>query len=222
MFQYLFSNITSAVVFLLGIVSIFSSIDGQINLAAWLVIIATFLYLLDIGTTPLPVRSKDSFEKEFESFADLVCFGVAPLVLLFVDCHLSKSFIWMALFFLYSLSVALRLARIDITRRRDLHFSGLPTNAAACFIAASVLFFNSTGLVLHPLAIKLSLLVLSVLMMSIVPYPSAINFSRFILIFMLIAFIIVFIVNRALSVWLTFLVYILFGPIFILSRRRQA
>jgi len=61
---------------------------------------------------------------------------------------------------------------------------------------------------------------LSILMISTIPYPSAINFSRFVLLFMLVTFIIIFVVNRALAVWFTFLTYIIFGPMFVLGRKR--
>lgn len=217
---HLIANMMTATAILCGLVSIFSSIGGQVTQAAWLIIVAIIMDILD-GKTARLLMPTDNFGKEFDSLADLISFGVAPVVLLYTTYNIPKSFLWVGLFFAYLMCAALRLARFNIhkSRNRYASFIGLPTTASAGFIAASVLFFSSTNMTVNPLYIKLGLLIFSILMVSIMPYPNSINIQGFLWLAAVVAFLITFIVNRPLSVWLVFTIYVILGPFFVLGRK---
>jgi CDP-diacylglycerol--serine O-phosphatidyltransferase len=184
-----------------GVASVFASIGSELEKASLFILIAIIFDALD-GTVARLTKSTSEFGKELDSLSDMVSFGVAPAVLVFVtylpaSAHLAmlsartesivgKSGSYMAI--IYVICAALRLARFNIfqSERRD-SFVGLPSPAAGGTIASFVLFLQYfepsletmrlgplASMVLGPLAILLALL-----MVSTVRYPKD-RFKHFI------------------------------------------
>jgi CDP-diacylglycerol--serine O-phosphatidyltransferase len=133
------------------------------------------------------------FGAEFDSLADVVSFGMAPalMMLFFILSPTQGRPPWFRniggfVGFVYLLCAAMRLARFNVITNPLLHrgkkdsnkdFIGLPVPAAAGTVAAVMLFLlkladadkslNKFALVLPPL-----MLLIAVLMMSTVRYPS--------------------------------------------------
>jgi len=161
-----------------GVSSVFFAIRGDYEPAAYLIILAIVLDMMD-GTVARMTNSASDFGKELDSLADMVSFGVAPAVLIYcaylaegqaLHQFLAPAGSMMASF--YVICAALRLARYNVYQadRQDL-FTGLPSPAAAGNIAGFTLFcqhfeLNVAYWVLGPFTV-----VLALLMVSTVRYP---------------------------------------------------
>lgn len=111
------------------------------------------------GTVARLLNATSSFGVEFDSLADLLAFGVAPVVLLykFLLSNLdtgpifADGFAQVALLFglgFYMLAVAVRLARYNIKSMPfgDRFFYGLPTTLVGALLAAVLLTHLKYGL----------------------------------------------------------------------------
>ncbi len=131
------------------------------------------------------------FGKEYDSIADTVSFGVAPALMVFFlilgpnsnDTYreLFRSVGWLV-GFIYLLCVAVRLARFNVLTNPLLpgvgadasskDFMGLPSPAAAGFVASLVLVLLKLELRQWAIMLVPLLLLVAVLMVSNIPYPS--------------------------------------------------
>ncbi len=176
----------------LGTMSIFASIGLEFEKAAYCIIGAIVFDALD-GTVARLTKSTSEFGKELDSLCDMVSFGVAPAVLVFMEYlpagfHLpvsphtesvvSGTGSYMAI--VYVICAALRLARFNTyqTEKRDF-FIGLPSPAAGGMLASFVLFlqYYEPSLENHQLgsfafiALGPTAVILALLMVSSVRYP---------------------------------------------------
>lgn len=180
-----------------GVSSIFAVIGGDFEKGALFILGGMIFDMLD-GFVARLTHSSSEFGKELDSLCDVVTFGIAPAVLVFVvylhELHeasplndilsartesvLGKTGSYMGI--IYAICAALRLARFNTFQsdRRD-SFVGLPSPAAGGTIAAFILFLEyfAPRLEVHqygPLAYyllgPLSVL-LALLMVSTVLYP---------------------------------------------------
>jgi CDP-diacylglycerol--serine O-phosphatidyltransferase len=135
------------------------------------------------------------FGAEFDSLADVVSFGMAPAFLMFfLILSPSQEFPWFRdiggfVGFIYLLFAAMRLARFNVITNPLLHkgkkesgkdFIGLPVPAAAMTVASLVLFIlkldeSDKSLNRYALVLPFLMLLIAVLMMSTVRYPSGKN-----------------------------------------------
>jgi CDP-diacylglycerol--serine O-phosphatidyltransferase len=125
-----------------GFHAIVSSIQGEYGFAGALIGIAILLDTLD-GRVARFANASSDFGKEFDSLADQVSFGVAPMVLAYTwGLYLWPRLGWL-MGFLFVICGAMRLARFNIqqstTDKR--FFVGLPIPAAAGLVAALVYSF---------------------------------------------------------------------------------
>ncbi|HEY5552469.1 MAG TPA: CDP-diacylglycerol--serine O-phosphatidyltransferase [Opitutaceae bacterium] len=159
--------------------------------AVWFILGAVFFDMLDGRLARLGGR-ESLFGMEFDSLADVVSFGVAPaLMVFFLILSPSQGYpvftqIGWLLGFVYLLCAAARLARFNVlsnpylqraTKETNKDFSGLPVPAAAGTIASLVLFILNLekmdkSLNTWALALPLLLLLIAMLMISSVRYPS--------------------------------------------------
>jgi CDP-diacylglycerol--serine O-phosphatidyltransferase len=132
------------------------------------------------------------FGAEFDSMADVVSFGVAPALLMFyIILSPTQGEEWFRnigwfIGFVYLLCAAMRLARFNVITNPLLHpgtkesskdFIGLPVPAAAATVASLVLFLlkladSDRSLKSWALALPFLMLLIAMLMMSTVRYPS--------------------------------------------------
>lgn len=155
-----------------GFYAIVSSINGEYGFAGALIGLAILLDTLD-GRVARFANASSEFGREFDSLADQVSFGVAPMVLAYTwALHLWPRLGWL-IGFLFVICGAMRLARFNIqqsmTDKR--FFVGLPIPGAAGVVAALIFRFP------EPLASRNDALpvlalvfVLSLLMVSRVRY----------------------------------------------------
>lgn len=163
-----------------GFWAMVSASQGNFSWAAWFVVFAGVLDMLD-GRLARMSKAGTRFGAELDSLVDIISFGVAPaMIMYFLEFSQAGRFAWV-LCWIYLVAVAVRLARYNITahgRPSSGWFTGLPSPAAGMTLAvyypfsqtpwyqASLAYLN-----LQHDGLVLLLLLLSVLMVSNVRYP---------------------------------------------------
>lgn len=157
-----------------GFYSIISSLNGNYVLSAYLILAAALFDLFD-GRVARLVKGVSNFGKQYDSISDIVSFGIAPIVLVYVYWFIDMpKFTWL-IGFLFVSCGTIRLAKFNVipSSRPDEYFSGLPIPVAASTIASAFLFLRAVGR-LHSLEMYIlgTLVLLSILMVSPVRYKS--------------------------------------------------
>jgi CDP-diacylglycerol--serine O-phosphatidyltransferase len=161
-----------------GFYSISSAIQGNFERAGILIGIAMILDTLD-GRIARMTHTSSDFGVQLDSLADAITFGVAPAVLCYqwafyqFENRLIDRAGWIACF-LFVICAVSRLARFNVqtTGTPDKrYFTGMPTPAAAGFVAAYIYHFPEriSGEVV-PIVAATIMLVLALLMVSRVRY----------------------------------------------------
>ncbi len=121
-----------------GFLAIMYASSGRFEKAVIAVLVAILLDGLD-GRVARRLNATSKFGIEFDSFSDVVSFGLAPAVMMyhwaFQRC--ADEF-GVAVTFFYALCAASRLARFNISAENLKSFTGLPTPGAAVFVVAVI------------------------------------------------------------------------------------
>ena len=161
-----------------GFLSAISSFQGKYEYAAQCIMLAVVVDFLD-GRVARRLNATSEFGKELDSLSDLIAFGLAPAVMLYTwgfGFFADKFGILIA--YIYVACGAIRLARFNVTVSSlpKNVFQGLPIPGAAGVIAticyALPFRMQST---LPSIAVMLLAILLSLLMVSSIPYPNGKN-----------------------------------------------
>ena len=144
---YVLPNLLTTANMFFGFFAIIYSINSNFLWASYAIVFAALFDLLD-GRVARWTNSTSEFGAEYDSLCDLVSFGMAPGLLLFLWALEPFGRIgWLAAFF-YVACCALRLARFNV--QKDIveksFFQGLPTPMGAGIVASSVLAFEDLEL----------------------------------------------------------------------------
>src|SRR4030095_169083 len=140
-----------------GFYAIVQAMNGRFEIAAMAIFVAMVLDGLD-GRIARFTRTQSAFGAELDSLSDMVSFGVAPALGVYVGAlhgfacmqtvkwlgpWLTTKLGWIAAF-IYCACAALRLARFNTTLEvaDKRFFQGLPSPAAACLVAGLVWALN--------------------------------------------------------------------------------
>lgn len=164
-----------------GFLSVVHSIREDYETAAWLIVVAAVMDVLD-GKVARLVKSSSEFGVELDSLADISSFGFAPAVLIYKSYFFSWGFIGIFLSFLPLVFGGIRLARFNTqvtdVSEKDPFFKGLPIPSSAITLAAFVVFEHSTFGGSHHTEVLAGLTVLvSLLLISRIRYDAMPNFS---------------------------------------------
>lgn len=201
--------------------------EKTFQICAFAIILAAVMDMLD-GRVANLTNSASKFGLEYDSLADVVSFGTAPALVMFLWSLQSFGKIGSVICFLYLGCTAMRLARYNI-QSSDIeknHFQGLPSPMAAFMLCGLMLIFNGKTLegetipYLGPVKyyVLALIIVLALLMVSNVPYR---NFRSLFLRRRLPFYFLVFIMGGIMilavkplwTIFLIGLIYILSGPI---------
>jgi len=145
---YLLPNLFTTGALFAGFYAVVQAMNGRFEHAAIAIFIAMVLDGLD-GRVARMTHTQSAFGAEYDSLSDMVSFGVAPALVIYVFAlqGLGK-FGWIAAF-VYCAGAALRLARFN-TQLEDPNadkrwFQGLPSPSAAALIAGFVWVMNEYG-----------------------------------------------------------------------------
>ena len=128
----------------LGILSILASINGNFIIAAWFLIGALACDIID-GRIARMTHTTSIFGMQLDSLSDLVSFGIAPAIMIYMLVLRPMGNIGIAIAVLFVLCSALRLARFNtLSQGGEIHkhFVGLPTPASAGVIISFVLSYE--------------------------------------------------------------------------------
>ncbi len=227
---YILPNLLTSISLLSGFYAIVSTIDRRFIYASIAIFISGIFDMLD-GRVARMTGSSSRFGVEYDSLCDLVAFGVAPGLLVYMWALKGYGrFGWLAAF-LYVACGALRLARfnIQVDNVQKKHFLGLPIPAAAITIASSVLFYSWLGYKgeLKTIVMPILTYILAFLMVSDVRYYSFKDMAFFkgkpfrstLAVIMLL--VIIFIEPRV-SIFVFITLYLLSGPVLSLIGRKKA
>ena len=137
-------NIITLFNLLSGILSIYSVMNGNIELAAYLIFAAAGFDFFD-GLAAKLLNAKSEMGAELDSLADVVSFGVAPGFIMFYMLsvshgqpgHTAESFsIIPFLAFIIPAFGALRLAKFNVDTEQTISFKGLPIPAMGILVAS--------------------------------------------------------------------------------------
>lgn len=173
---YLIPNLLTTGNLFSGLASIVFVFNGNFQAAAIAILVAIVFDTLD-GTSARLMRSTSQFGLQYDSLGDLVSFGVAPGLVIYVWALNPPSMLGAAVMFAFVACGALRLARYNVSAltNEGKPFTGLPIPGAAGVVASLVIFDRhvlALGETARPvLGIVLSL-VLAFLMVSTVKYRS--------------------------------------------------
>jgi len=143
---YILPNLITAAGIFAGFYVIIATTDGNYERAAWFILLAAIFDGLD-GKVARLTGTSSKFGVELDSLADVISFGVAPGVLLYVWALRPFGKLgWLAAF-LYVICGALRLARfnVQVSTVESKRFIGMPIPAAACIVSTCVLLFYELG-----------------------------------------------------------------------------
>ncbi|MCG8473268.1 MAG: CDP-diacylglycerol--serine O-phosphatidyltransferase [Desulfobacterales bacterium] len=226
---YLLPNAFTSMNMFWGFVAIVKSLDGQFEFAAISILIAMVFDSLD-GKIARATNTTSQFGIEYDSLADLVSFGMAPSLMMYLWVLKPMGRIgWLAAF-LFTICGALRLARFNTMAEStpSNHFLGLPIPAAAAMNATAVMFCTKFGVPASkwPLLFLVGMYGLSFLMVSSVKYESFKKAEPFkkmkfnVLVSAILIF--VFIAQKPhLALFAIMLAYTLSGPVLTFSLARK-
>jgi CDP-diacylglycerol---serine O-phosphatidyltransferase len=206
----------------------------NVMISGWLIFLAMVFDGLD-GYVARLSRTASDFGAQLDSLCDVVTFGVAPGFLLVKMCPrftiLHSQAVWI-IAASYAACAALRLARFNVEITDDdehLHFTGLPSPAAAAAIAGFAIMFYTLRKAENPLmfadkidaVLQIILpfygILVALLMVSRVPYPHVVNqvfrgqksFGH--VVGVIFAFVAVMVI-RGYSIPIIFCVFVFYGP----------
>jgi CDP-diacylglycerol--serine O-phosphatidyltransferase len=139
---YILPNFFTSVSLFAGFYSILAAIIGDIEKSAIAIIVAGIFDGLD-GRVARWTNTASKFGTEYDSLSDMVSFGVAPGILVYMwILNIFDRWGW-GVAFLYVACTALRLARfnVQVTTVEKKFFIGLPSPGAAGLIATSALLY---------------------------------------------------------------------------------
>ena len=124
-----------------GFFSVTSAMNGNFELASWLILAAAFLDIMD-GKIARFTDSASQFGVEYDSLADVISFGFAPSFLIYTIYLHELNTMGLLISFVPLLFGSIRLARFNsqLEGFEKTHFTGLPIPVAAIAIASSVIF----------------------------------------------------------------------------------
>ncbi|MBF0202084.1 MAG: CDP-diacylglycerol--serine O-phosphatidyltransferase [Desulfamplus sp.] len=220
---YVLPNLFTSMNIFCGFYAVLASVEGLFVHAAVAIIIGSVFDLLD-GKIARATNTSSQFGVEYDSLADLVTFGVAPALLMYLWALKPLGRLGWLAGFLFMACGALRLARFNTAAANGSssgsYFQGLPIPAAAGMNVSMILFFSRIGV--DPDKFKILILImlylLSFLMVSSIKYYSfkktglfkSMKFNKLvaiILVFVLIAY------EPGVAIFLFMLIYVCSGPV---------
>ena len=149
---YLLPNMITTAGMFSGFYAIVAGMDGRFESAAIAIFIAMVLDGLD-GRVARLTKTQSDFGVEYDSLSDMVCFGLAPALVVYewsLKSMISLGWAklgWLAAF-IYAASAALRLARFNsqVATAEKAYFRGLPSPSAAGVLAGLVWAATDFGL----------------------------------------------------------------------------
>ncbi len=229
---YLLPNLFTTAALFAGFYAIIAAIGGRYEAAGIAIFVAQFMDGID-GRVARLTNTQSDFGVEYDSLSDMIAFGLAPALVVYVWSLSSLGKLgWLAAF-VYTAGAALRLARFNTQAGTadKAYFQGLPSPPAAALIAGLVWLCSDYGIPGKDLAVIVLLVTVTagVLMVSNIRYHSFkdINLKDrvpFVAILVLVLVFVFISIDPPIVLFTMAAVYALSGPLLTLVylRRRRA
>lgn len=190
---------------LFGLSSIIISLKGDLILSGWLILGTV---LLEVAKERISSLGKEI--KKFSSFANLISFGIAPLVLIYKNFE--KFYLWQIfVLFLYIVCSIVRLTSKENAK-------GLPLSISSGLLSTTVILAKRHDLDLKIEVFVILMIILNILMVSEIKYPKFQNLeNRKAILFLVIGLVLLNILGESL-IWFLFFAYILGSPFLIRTK----
>ncbi|MEO5343565.1 MAG: CDP-diacylglycerol--serine O-phosphatidyltransferase [Gammaproteobacteria bacterium SHHR-1] len=226
---YLLPNLFTTAALFGGFFAILSAINGRYEAAVLAIFVAMLLDGLD-GRVARLTNTQSAFGAEYDSLSDMVAFGLAPSLVIYLWALQGLGKIgWLAAF-VYTAGAALRLARFNtqIKMADKRWFQGLPSPAAAAMLAATLWMAVDRDLGADGLAWPAALLtlLLGLLMVSNIRYHSFKEFDPrdripFVALVVIMLGFAVFVLHPPTILFVGFLLYVCSGPVLTLMQLKE-
>lgn len=233
---YLLPNLFTTAGLFAGFYAIVAAMSNNFEVAAIAIFVAMVMDGID-GRVARLTHTQSEFGVQYDSLSDMVCFGLAPSLIIFewaLRSMIEQGWIWNKLgwlsAFVYTAGAALRLARFNTqVGSADKHyFQGLPSPSAAAVLAGLVWFsedYNLSGEDMWMVGAVLAA-AMGALMVSNVRYYSfkEIDFKNRVPFVALVLTVVVFVVissHPPSVLFFGFLLYVISGPVMTLYKIRQ-
>lgn len=227
---YILPNIFTSLNLFFGFYAVIASINGKFVAASVAIIIGVLFDIMD-GKIARATHTTSKFGIEYDSLADLISFGLAPGLMIYLWSLKPLGRIgWLAAF-LFMACGALRLARFNSqmgTVSSD-HFVGLPIPAGAGMAATTVLFCHKFGIEgkINPIILLVMLYTLSFLMVSTIRYNSfkkpelfkSMNFNVLVAVILVLIFIAA---QPSVAMFILGISYVVSGPVTNIRHHKKA
>jgi CDP-diacylglycerol--serine O-phosphatidyltransferase len=139
---YVLPNLLTTTNMFFGFMSIIFAIQGEYTFGSYAIVAAAVFDLLD-GRVARLTNTTSKFGAEYDSLCDLVSFGMAPALIMYLWALQPFGRVGWLASFVFVACGALRLARFNVQQADEkTHFQGLPIPMAAGIVASSVLCFK--------------------------------------------------------------------------------
>jgi len=136
---YLLPNLFTTAALFAGFYAILAAVNGKFETASVAIFVAMLLDGMD-GRVARLTKTQSAFGAEYDSLSDMVSFGLAPALVIYIwSLSTLGKLGWLAAF-IYTACGALRLARFNtqIGMADKRYFQGLPSPSAAAIVAGIV------------------------------------------------------------------------------------
>jgi len=233
---YLLPNLFTTAGLFAGFYAIVAAMSSNFEAAAIAIFVAMVMDGID-GRVARLTNTQSDFGVQYDSLSDMVCFGLAPSLIVFewaLRSMIEQGWIWSKLgwlsAFVYTAGAALRLARFNtqVGSADKQYFQGLPSPSAAAVLAGLVWFSEDNGLSGEDMWMVGAILAatLGALMVSNIRYYSfkEIDFKNRVPFVALVLTVVVFVVissHPPSVLFFGFLLYVISGPVITLYKIRQ-
>ena len=134
---YLLPNLFTTLGLFAGFYAMVAAINGRFDVAALAVFIAGVMDGVD-GRVARMTNTQTDFGAQYDSMTDMVAFGVAPALLIYLYALNQYGKVGWMLAFFYAAATAMRLARFNVqsVAPEKEHFQGLASPASAGLVIA--------------------------------------------------------------------------------------
>jgi CDP-diacylglycerol--serine O-phosphatidyltransferase len=136
---YLLPNLFTTAALFAGFYAILAAVNAKYETASVAIFVAMLMDGLD-GRVARMTKTQSAFGAEYDSLSDMVSFGLAPALVVYIWALSDLGKLgWLAAF-IYTATGALRLARFNtqLAGADKKYFQGLPSPSAAAIMAGSV------------------------------------------------------------------------------------
>ncbi len=226
---YLLPNLFTTATLFGGFYAILTAMNGRFEHAAIAIFVAMVMDGLD-GRIARMTNTQSDFGAEYDSLADMVAFGLAPALVIYLWALTDLGKLgWLAAF-VYTAATALRLARfntqVGIADKR--YFQGLPSPSAAAIIAGAVWVGADNGIDGTSIAVPVAVLttITGLLMVSNFRFSSfkEIDFKGkvpFMVVVVVMLGFAILLLQPPIVLFLIFMIYAISGPIITLVQLRK-